>query len=427
MSPVASWLWVGAGARAVSALAVLTVLVGGLAGCGADDPREGCGWMETQSTADDADGTVVLVDGSKSVRGTGSGAGGLDYGKAVGDLLDVKSENGQVISIGTFGGPAGEVEWTVERRSADWRESNDNPDNQDDNRDDANRCLRADIATAQRQAPADGGTDILAALATGAGMFDGVKGTRRLLVLSDGLSTTGCADLRSAGFGSGEEVDAIVSVCAAKGEFGELPELPGVDVTFMGLGHSAGAQPSANKGRRTWLAQLWTALCERAVAADGSCTSSDTPVSKQTGSAGEGADGSVPADPVVPYSDGSSRTYPLPGAALFGTDSSRVLPSALPLLTTLAARARTTPSLDRVVVEGYVDPRGGSDNNTSLSQARADAVAGVLVEHGVPESRVEAKGLGVSPGCPADKATESMSREQRLQCDRRVDVRIIGN
>ncbi|MEJ8645714.1 vWA domain-containing protein [Streptomyces sp. MS1.HAVA.3] len=251
-------------ARTVGALAVLGVLVGGLAGCGSDDPREGCGWMETQTSTPDADSTVILVDGSKSVRGAASGTQGLDYGRVVGDLLDKEDEKGGVISIGTFGGPAGQVEWTVERRPADWRRSNPNPDNQEQNRQDANRCLKDDITEAQQKAPADGGTDVLAALAAGADMFEGVQGVRRLLVLSDGLATTGCADLRSARFGSPQELDSIVSVCAAPGKFGELPDLRGAEVTFMGLGRSAGGQPAANSAQRAWLGELWKALCERA-------------------------------------------------------------------------------------------------------------------------------------------------------------------
>ncbi|WP_326593147.1 OmpA family protein [Streptomyces sp. NBC_01294] len=412
-------------ARTVSALAVLGVLVAGLAGCGSDDPREGCGWMETQTSTPDADSTVILVDGSKSVRGAASGTRGLDYGRVVGDLLDKKDEKGEVISIGTFGGPAGQVEWTVERRPADWKRSNPNPDNQEQNRQDANRCLKDDITEAQQKAPADGGTDVLAALAAGADMFEGVQGVRRLLVLSDGLATTGCADLRSARFGSPQELDSIVSVCAAPGKFGELPDLRGAEVTFVGLGRSAGGQPAANSAQRAWLGELWKALCERAGAARGSCTSSNTPVGKEKES-DRATTGSVPDDPVVPYGDGTSRTYALSGEALFDSNSAQVLPAAVPMLTTLAATARTTPSLERVLVDGYVDPRGGSGNNQSLSQARADAVAKVLVDHGVPESRVESHGRGLSPGCPTAAATESMSREQRLQCDRRVNVEIIG-
>ncbi|MEU1402403.1 OmpA family protein [Streptomyces sp. NPDC005728] len=413
-----------AAARAVGALAGLALLAGGLAGCGSDDPRAGCGWMKKQTPAAGADSTVVLVDGSRSVHGTGSGAPGLDYGRMVGDLLAKNDKNDQVVSIGTFGGPDADVEWTVQRQPASWRRSNPNPGNQEGNREDANQCLRDDIAAAQHKKPAAGGTDVLGALAAGADLFDGVRGERRLLVLSDGLSTDGCANLRSAQFGSAPELTSVVSVCDSEGEFGELPDLRGAHVTFVGLGRSTGRQPSANRGQRAWLAKLWTTLCERSGAAHGACTVDNAPVAEGN-EPGKESGGSFPDDPVVRFGDDGPRTFSLSGTALFDTDSARVRPKALPLLAALADNTLRRGALDRVVVDGYVDPRGGTANDQSLSRARADAVAKVLVEHGVPASRVEAHGRGRSPGCPGDKAAASMSRQQRLQCDRRVEVRII--
>ncbi|OQR59496.1 hypothetical protein B6E66_35235 [Streptomyces maremycinicus] len=408
-------------ARAAGSLAPVVLLAGLLAGCGTDDPKAGCDWMKDQAPASDAGGTVILVDGSASVRGSASDAGGLDYAPAIDALLKERVQAGDTFSVGTFAGTPGDVDWVYRNRSADWKRSARSSGNRESNRDGAIGCLTDDVTTAQRAVPAKGGTDVLAALGTGVGLFHDVEGPRRLVVLSDGLSTAGCADLRPAVFGAEAEIEAIVSVCATQGEFAELPDLGGVDVTFVGLGHSAGEQPSANQAQRAWLARLWKTLCERAGGTGTTCITSDTPV----GSAhAPDSTGQVPADPVVPYRDGRSRTYPLPGAALFDTDSARLRPAATAPLTGIAVRARTTPGLDRVEVDGYVDPRGGSGNDRSLSQSRADAVAEVLVAHGVPESHVSAYGRGVSPGCSAIRSTEDMSAQERLQCDRRVDVRV---
>ncbi|MFB6579129.1 OmpA family protein [Streptomyces sp. NPDC056402] len=407
--------------RAVGSLAPVGLLALLLTGCGTDDPRTGCTWMKDQDPAPRAGNTVILVDGSASVRGAASGAGGPDYAPAVDALLEERVEAGDTFSVGTFAGAPGDVDWTVQKRSANWKESARNSGNQKANRDAAIRCLAEDVTTAQHVVPARGGTDVLAALTTGAGLLQDVEGPRRLVVLSDGLSTGGCADLRQATFDSETEVKAIASVCATKGEFSELPDLSGVNVTFVGLGHSAGAQPSANQAQRAWLSRLWTSLCERAGATGASCTTSDAPVGSAPAPA---ATGPVPADPVVPYRDGRSQTYALPGAALFDTDSARLRPAAVEPLTDIAVRARTTPGLDRVEVDGYVDLRGGSGNDRSLSQSRADAVAEVLVERGVPRSSVAAYGRGVSPGCPSDRPTGDAPAHERLQCDRRVDIRI---
>ncbi|MFE6094260.1 OmpA family protein [Streptomyces massasporeus] len=411
------------GRRLSAAVAVLGVLTAAtvLTGCEDEDERAGCAWTKTQAPTAEAGSTVVLVDGSASVHVKKAGSRGPDYGRTVDELLDKDDEQGETVSIGTFGGGSGDVVWTVQERPGDWQESNDNPRNQELNRQAANGCLRDDLATAQRTRPVDGGTDVLAALAAGAEMLSGAEGERHLLVLSDGLSTTGCADLRGARFGSPQDIKSIVSVCGARGEFSELPRLSGVKVTFVGLGHSAGGQPSADTAQRRWLRELWTTLCERA---GGTCEAEDASVMAE--SPAPARPGS-PGEPVVHYGDSRSRTITLPGAALFDTDSPKLRPAAVPTLSDVAATARTTPSLDRVVVNGYVDPRGGSGNDRELSQDRADAVRRVLVDHGVPASRVTAHGRGRSPGCPETegKAPGDMTREQRLQCDRRVDIEII--
>ncbi|MET7802315.1 OmpA family protein, partial [Streptomyces decoyicus] len=113
-----------------------------------------------------------------------------------------------------------------------------------------------------------------------------------------------------------------------------------------------------------------------------------------------------------------------PGAALFDTNSSTVRSQALPLLNDVAVRARTTPG-STVAVLGYVDPRGAPDNNQQLSQARANAVKKVLTGLGV--TRVTAHGRGLPTGCskPARAAGGRMTAEEKLQCDRRVDIEII--
>ncbi|MFI0712507.1 OmpA family protein [Streptomyces inhibens] len=132
-----------------------------------------------------------------------------------------------------------------------------------------------------------------------------------------------------------------------------------------------------------------------------------------------------PLDPVVHYANDRPETYELPGAALFDTNASAVRATALPLLNDVAVSARTTPG-SRVSVFGYVDPRGRPDNNQQLSQARADAVKKVLIGLGV--TRVNAYGRGLPEGCstkPSHAAKGRMSAEDRLQCDRRVDIEIV--
>ncbi|MPY57495.1 OmpA family protein [Streptomyces spongiae] len=379
------------------------------------DPAAACVWMAEMPTEAARHGqTAILVDSSASVRGTKPSAEGVDYTDAISPLLAKMIERGDTVSVGTFGGNSGKVTWTARKQSAAWKASDPNPGNQQENRDAAAECLTGHVAEAESKLPAHGGTDVLAAMAAGAaGLGDADGRERRLLVLTDGLSTTGCADLREAGFRDEPEIKAIARVCDAREE---IPALREVDVTFVGLAQSATDTPAAKPAQRNWLAELWTTLCEEG---GGSCTVQDTPV--DTAAAPSGKD-PAPAEPVVRYGEDGVRTYSLPGAALFDTNSSRVRPKAVPMLTDIAVSARTL-DLDRVVVKGYVDPRGTSGNNKQLSQARADAVRDVLVDLGV--SPVEAEGEGLARDCPEESGSAGTSDEERLQCRRRVDIEII--
>ncbi|AWN25245.1 hypothetical protein DKG71_03200 [Streptomyces sp. NEAU-S7GS2] len=215
------------------------------------------------------------------------------------------------------------------------------------------------------------------------------------------------------------EIKAITRVCAARDE---TPSLTGVHLTLAGLGQPATDQPAPTAAQRTWLSNLWRALCGagRKAAPGTSCTLAPTAIGTAERSKPRKK---PPQDPAVRYAQDRPETYELPGAALFDTNSSSVRPQALPLLNDVAVSARTTPG-SRVTVLGYVDPRGRPDNNHQLSQARADAVKDVLTGLGV--QRVTAHGRGLPTGCakPDHTAGSRMTAEDKLQCDRRVDIEI---
>ncbi|MGW7486528.1 OmpA family protein [Streptomyces sp. NPDC054786] len=392
------------------------VLMAGLIGACGDSPRlDACAWMK--EPVEPAGRTVVLVDASASVRGT---ATGRDYAHSVGPLLAAVAERKDTVSVGSFSGDSAQITWLAKDRSTDWATNNDNTINQRKRKQQAVGCLTGLVGKAESAVPQGGGSNVLAALTAGVSSLEAASGDRSLLVLTDGLSTTGCADLRGAAFRDTSESNAIARVCAARDE---TPSLTGVDLTLAGLGQPAADQPAPTAAQRTWLNTLWRKLCRAAdTAAPGtSCTIAPTAI----GTAGHRApQKKPPQDPVVDYANDRPETYQLPGAALFDTSSSVVRPQALPLLNDVAVRARTTPG-SRVAVFGYVDPRGRPDNNQQLSQARANAVRKVLTGLGV--TRVTAHGRGLPTGCakPAPTAAGRMTAEDRLQCDRRVDIDII--
>ncbi|MFG2095677.1 OmpA family protein [Streptomyces sp. NPDC048612] len=390
------------------------LLAGLLSACGEAPRLDACAWMK--EPADSTGRTVVLVDDSGSVRGK---TAGRDYAHSIGPLLTALVERKDTVSVGSFSGDSTQITWIAKDRSTDWVRDNHNTINQKKRKQQAVGCLTGLVGKAQRAAPRSGGSDVLAALAAGASSLDGTSGRRGLLVLTDGLSTTGCADLRAAAFRDRSEIKAITRVCAARDE---TPDLTGVHLTLAGVGQPAADRRAPTAAQRTWLSDLWRSLCGagRKKTSGTSCTLAPAAIGTAEHSRPRKK---VPQDPAVRYAQDRPESYELPGAALFDTNASTVRPQALPLLNDVAVSARTTPG-SRVTVLGYVDPRGRPDNNHQLSQARADAVKDVLTGLGV--RRVTAHGRGLPTGCakPDHAPGGRMSAEDKLQCDRRVDIHI---
>ncbi|QNA75409.1 OmpA family protein [Streptomyces sp. So13.3] len=405
-------------ARATAALA-LALVCGFTTACTTgpdlsdDSTTDSCSWMAQPG---DGDGrSVILVDDSASAFGASTGARGLDYTSMLASLVADMLERMDTVSIGAFSGDSTQITWIAKDRSTDWKKDNADSGNRDERKREAADCLTGYVSTAQKSAPISSGSNILGALESGAEALNGAKGSRNLLVLTDGLSTTGCADLRTAAFRTPEEIGAISKVCTTRDE---IPVLTGVHTTIAGLAQSATDQPTATPLQRGWLTDLWKGLCQNG--GGGACSLPSVTFAK---AASPRTASKTPSDPTVRYGDGKVQAYSLPGAALFDSGSSKVRSQAMPLLTDIAVSARTTTG-SRVVVYGYVDPRGRPDNDHRLSQDRANAVRSVLFDLGVAE--VSAYGRGLAVGCPKASGAAGMTEEQLLQCDRRVDIDIIG-
>ncbi|NJM32241.1 MAG: OmpA family protein [Limnobacter sp.] len=93
----------------------------------------------------------------------------------------------------------------------------------------------------------------------------------------------------------------------------------------------------------------------------------------------EQADGSVMLD--------------IPGAALFDTNQSSIKPQFANTLGQIAGTLQENPATV-VCIIGYTDSTGPDDYNQELSVRRAQAVSGFLVNRGVADSRLTARGLG---------------------------------
>ncbi len=99
----------------------------------------------------------------------------------------------------------------------------------------------------------------------------------------------------------------------------------------------------------------------------------------------------------------------------FETGSSEVRPESAEALEVISEFMIQNPS-DRFLVVGHTDNVGGYDMNRELSYARANAVAGKLIdEYGV--DRIQVKPVGVGPASPvlSNSTEEGKARNRRVE------------
>ena len=74
-----------------------------------------------------------------------------------------------------------------------------------------------------------------------------------------------------------------------------------------------------------------------------------------------------------------------------------------------------------ISVEGHSDASGTAETNARVSTERAEAVAALLVQHGVDASRIHSRGFGHSRPLAPEPERGRASAEVRAR-NRRVDV-----
>ncbi len=92
----------------------------------------------------------------------------------------------------------------------------------------------------------------------------------------------------------------------------------------------------------------------------------------------------------------------------------------LPALRKIGALAASLPPGAKVRIDGYADPRGPATFNDDLSLRRAEAVALMLEQAGVPQDRLVIEGHGSA------ESTSPQGDMDAYAFDRRVTVRLQG-
>ena len=104
----------------------------------------------------------------------------------------------------------------------------------------------------------------------------------------------------------------------------------------------------------------------------------------------------------------------------FETAKAIIKPESFPILDAVAATMKGNPQITLIEIQGHADERGDDDYNLRLTDDRAHSVKRYLIEHGVEESRLTAKGYGetrpISPG----------HNEAAWSKNRRVEFVILG-
>lgn len=103
----------------------------------------------------------------------------------------------------------------------------------------------------------------------------------------------------------------------------------------------------------------------------------------------------------------------------FDQGSTQLNPASRRALNEIASEMkRTSASFEKVRVSGFTDPRGDTNANIKLSEARANRVKSYLVSQGVPANKLEIKGKG-----PVQ--SDQMGAASQQAKDRRVDLEIV--
>jgi outer membrane protein OmpA-like peptidoglycan-associated protein len=123
---------------------------------------------------------------------------------------------------------------------------------------------------------------------------------------------------------------------------------------------------------------------------------------------------------VVITNTGDRLIVTLPNNLLFATDSATVSPTLQGDLRALAQNVQVYANSTLQVV-GHTDSDGDAAYNQQLSESRANAVANVLINNGVPPQRLQSYGRGES-----QPVASNLSAAGKAQ-NRRVEIVILPN
>jgi outer membrane protein OmpA-like peptidoglycan-associated protein len=124
---------------------------------------------------------------------------------------------------------------------------------------------------------------------------------------------------------------------------------------------------------------------------------------------------SVNRQPEIPNVVVTAREVKLKKQVHFQHDSAEILPDSMAILQEAADVLRKRTDIALVEIQGHTDNTGTPAYNKRLSQERAEAVREALVELGVEESRLDAKGYGQERPLVPNISDANRAKNRRVQ------------
>jgi len=119
-------------------------------------------------------------------------------------------------------------------------------------------------------------------------------------------------------------------------------------------------------------------------------------------------------DDVLITNTGDRLIVNLPQDILFATGSFAIRPDLQSDLTAVAANLQQYPA-STIQIVGHTDSDGAADFNQQLSERRASAVSGVLLDAGVPAQRIRTLGLGETQPVASNLNAAGKAQNRRVE------------
>ncbi|MBO5608305.1 MAG: OmpA family protein [Treponema sp.] len=98
----------------------------------------------------------------------------------------------------------------------------------------------------------------------------------------------------------------------------------------------------------------------------------------------------------------------------FASDSADLLPGESERLDLIAEMLKKSPK-SQYLVTGHTADVGNERGQQTLSEERAKAIAGALIERGIPKDQIVCKGMGVRVPVATNSTPEGMARNRRVE------------